>query len=469
MEVHLRVAQPCPQAGFPVRTPSGRAGFRGRIALVILMCAVSSGCDSYVRRHADQGDLYFKDRKYRDAVAEYVKAIRFSVDNPHIVRQLGLAHLNLGEPQDAFTYLTKSELLKPGDPEVRISLGKIYLANRRPDEAVREAKLVLASDTRNTDALDLLASAYLVQNEPAKAIETYRRLVDLFPKSAERHYALGVGLIAGQQHGDARKELETALALAPDNAEAVRLLVNLDLLEKRPDVALARVQRQIAVAGRTPKLVLLLASVLGARGNQAGAEEAYQEAIRLDPNHTEASVALANFYLTSGKLDQALALIESALKAEKSATAYQVRGIIQQSKGDTQGARQSYEQALALNPRYAEAANNLAWLLSEKLGDNRKAFSIAETAYQSAPSDPHIADTFGWIVYRMGDAKRAVTLLTASAEKLPNVPGIQYHLGMALLGTSDTTGARRALARAVNSTAPFSDKEAAQRVLSGLR
>jgi Flp pilus assembly protein TadD len=146
-----------------------------------------------------------------------------------------------------------------------------------------------------------------------------------------------------------------------------------------------------------------------------------------------------------------------------------LRGIIQQSKGDPQGARQSYEQALALNPRYAEAANNLAWLLSEKLGDNRQAFLVAETAYQSAPNDPHIADTFGWIVYRMGDVKRAVTLLTASAEKLPNAPGIQYHLGMALLGTHDTAGARRALARAVNSTAPFGDKEAAQRALSALK
>jgi len=465
MEVHPRVAQ----RSFPVPTPAGRRGFRSRVALLIVLCAVANGCDSYVRRHADQGDLYFKDRKYREAVAEYVKAIRFSANNPHILRQLGLAHFNLGEPRDAFTYLTKAELLKPGDPEVRISLGKIYLANQSPDDAVRAAKLVLASDPRNADALDLLASAYLVQNEPAKAIETHRRLVELFPRSAERHYALGVSLMAGQQTSEARKELETALALAPDHGEAVRLLVNLDLLEKRPDLALARVQKQIAVAGRSPKLVLLLASVQGARGNEAGAKEAYEEAIRLDPGHAEASVALANFYVAGGKLDQALPVIESALKTEKSAAGYQLRGIIQQSKGDAQGARQSYEQALALNPRYIEAANNLAWLLSEKLGDNQRAFAIAETAYQSAPHDPHIADTFGWIAYRMGDVKRAVTLLTASAEKLPNVPGIQYHLGMALLGTRDTTGARRALARAVNSTVPFGDKEAAQKALSALK
>jgi len=469
MEAHLRVAQLGRQRGFPERTTSGRSGLCGRVALLILASAFSNGCDGYVRRHADQGDLYFKDRKYREAVAEYDRAVRFSPDDPHIIRQLGLAHFSLGEPEDAFAFLTKSESLKPGDPEVSISLGKIYLANRRPDEAVREAKSVLASDPSNADALDLVASAYLNQNDPAKAIETYRRLVELFPKSAERHYALGVSLVANQRNSDARKELETALGLAPDHLEAVRLLVNLDLLEKRPDAALARVEKQIAVAGRTPKLVLLLASVQGARGDHASAEALYQEAIRLDPGHTEPSVALANYYLTTGKLDQALPLIESALKTEKSATAYELRGIILQSKGDLQGARQSYEQALALNPRYVEAANNLAWLLSEKLGDNQKAFSLAETAYQSAPNDPHIADTFGWIVYRTGDVERAVTLLTTSAEKLPSAPGIQYHLGMALLGVRDTTGARRALARAVNSPTPFDDKAAAQKVLGALK
>ena len=469
MEMHPRVARPSHPGGLAARTSSERFGSCGRVLLLILMCGASSGCDSYVRRHVDQGDVHFKDRKYREAVAEYVKAVRFSSDDPHILRQLGLAHFNLGEPDDAFAYLSKAAALNPGDPEVRIGLGKIYLANRRPDEALREAKLVLAADSGNADALDLLAVAYLNQNDPANAIKAHRRLVERFPKSAERHFALGVSLMAGQQASEARRALETALTLAPEHFEAARMLVNLDLLEKRPDDALARVQKQIALAGRSAKLVLLLAEVQGARGNQAGAEEAYQEAIRLDPSHADASVALANFYVTSGRLDQALPVIESALKTEKSPAAYQLRGVIQQSKGDVQGARQSYEAALELNPRYVEAANNLAWLLSEKLGEHQKAFGIAQSAYQSMPNDPHIADTFGWIVFRLGDFKSAVTLLTASAEKLPNSPGIQYHLGMALLGSNDSTGARRALTRAVNSPTPFVEKDAAQKALAALK
>jgi cytochrome c-type biogenesis protein CcmH/NrfG len=70
---------------------------------------------------------------------------------------------------------------------------------------------------------------------------------------------------------------------------------------KRPDVAGTRPE---ADRRRSQlKLVLLLAAVQGARGNQAGAEAAYQEAIQLDPGHAEASIALADFYVAGGKLD----------------------------------------------------------------------------------------------------------------------------------------------------------------------
>src|SRR6185369_5139194 len=110
-------------------------------------------------------------------------------------------------------------------------------------------------------------------------------------------------------------------------------------------------------------------------------------------------------------------------------------------RGNTIAARHAYQQALALNPTFAQAANNLAWLLSEKLGDVRSGYNAALTAYQASPDDPHIQDTFGWILYRIGDEKRAVTMLKSSAERLPGSPGVQYHFGMALLSQGDTAEA----------------------------
>ena len=47
---------------------------------------------------------------------------------------------------------------------------------------------------------------------------------------------------------------------------------------------------------------------------------------------------------------------------------------------------------LALNPRFAPAANNLAWILSEHGGDKDKALTLAQTAKEQAPEDPRVSD-----------------------------------------------------------------------------
>lgn len=439
----------------------------GRSGLLILVCLM--GCGRYVASHVESGDRYFKEGKYDEAVSEYVKASRFDAENEHVIRQLGLAYYQLGKYQDAFQLLSKAEQSKPSDRDVKLVVGQLYLKDHRPDQAIREAQAVLAAQPKDTAALQLLASAYLNQKDFTKAVETYGRLVELSPNAADAHSDLGVALMAARRLPEARKEFEAALSLAPDDVRAGTQIVNLDLLAGRTDDALAHIQKQIATAGRKPKLLLVMASVQASRGDVASAEKTYREAVSLDQGHTEARLALADFYVRAGNLGQAALTLDSAMAMEKTAQGYQLRGIIFQMKDSTKAARESYEKALALNPGYAEAANNLAWLLSEKLGESQSAYTAGLAAFNAAPDDFHIQDTFGWILYKAGDGKRAVEMLKSSAQGLPASPGVQYHLAMALLSQGDTVEARRALTNAVKSPVAFDDRAIAQKKLEAIR
>ena len=149
--------------------------------------------------------------------------------------------------------------------------------------------------------------------------------------------------------------------------------------------------------------------------------------------------------------------------------ALMVLGAVYKETGDLGKAQQAFEQALAVNPRFAPAANNLAWLLSEQGGDKERALQLAQTAKGVAPDDPSISDTLGWILYKRGVYQQATALLRESAAKRPESPEIQYHLGMASLKSGDADTARTALSRAVSSPASFPGKDEAKQALATLK
>jgi len=246
-------------------------------------------------------------------------------------------------------------------------------------------------------------------------------------------------------------------------------LVAMAVAEKQPDAAVARLTKQIALVPKSGGLQWLLGSLYLDRGEPDRAEAAFLKAIELEPTLIDPYVKLAQIYGTSQRYDQALTKLNEALKVNpQSVPAQMTLGVIYESKGDIQKAQQAYEKVLTLNPRFVPAANNLAVLYSEHGGNQEKALELAQRAKETAPDDPHVSDTLGWILYKRGVYQRALALFKESAAKLPDNAVVQYHLGLAYLQAGEKENARSALAAAVRSSRDFSGKEEARRTLAGL-
>ena len=130
-------------------------------------------------------------------------------------------------------------------------------------------------------------------------------------------------------------------------------------------------------------------------------------------------------------------------------------GVVHQQKGDVPQAQAAYEKILALNPRFAPAANNLAWIHSEHGGEQAKdkALALAQMAKQVA----------------RGVYQRTLALLREGAVRLPDNAELQDHLGMAAARTGDKDVARKALAFAAGSPAVFNGQDEARKTLAELR
>ena len=70
-----------------------------------------------------------------------------------------------------------------------------------------------------------------------------------------------------------------------------------------------------------------------------------------------------------------------------------------------------------------------------------------QTAQETEPNNPEVADTGGWIYFKMQAYSKAISLLKDSAEQAADNPVIRYHLGMAYYHKGDLRAAREAYSK----------------------
>jgi Flp pilus assembly protein TadD len=264
---------------------------------------------------------------------------------------------------------------------------------------------------------------------------------------------------------------EKALAMAPGFTEPLEQLATMSFAEKAPQAAIARIERQALLEPKSAALQYLLGRAYQASGDTKQAEQAFMKAIELNPEATSAYVSLGQIYGASKEYDRAIAELDKALASRPDQpAALMLKSIAQQMKGDSTGAREGYEKLVKANPRFAPAANNLAWMLAEE-GPNKdlqRAYLLAQAARDAAPQDPQIADTLGWVLYKQGAFPRAEALLREAAEKLPTNPEVLYHLGVAQAKLGKNADARVSLAKSIELGSNHPGAEEAKALLASL-
>ncbi|HUZ74246.1 MAG TPA: XrtA/PEP-CTERM system TPR-repeat protein PrsT [Stellaceae bacterium] len=364
----------------------------------------------------------------------------------------------------AAALLHRAMAAAPDQPDPESRLVKLYAQRKDWKDALAAAQDLVKRFPRDEAAVDLDASVHAASGDTAGAVAVFFPFTQWYPKSANlllrfASYQIKDGDIAG-----ARKSLEHALVLQPDEAKVMATLVHLDYATKSPEAGLAtarsfaaqapivsdllaaevleRMNRRdeaIAVLTKGQKLhpatdiVIRLAALTDAKGQRAAAEALLRSWLAQHDKDLATELALANDYMLDRAYDKAQPLYEAA---------------VQQA------------------PTNAIAANNLAWIYAR--AHDPRANDLAQRAFHLAPGGV-TADTLGWTLLRDGDAKAGLPLLKSAGAALPGDMSVQYHLAVALEVTGDTQQARSLLERVIASRDTFDGKDDAERRLGALQ
>ena len=381
-------------------------------------------------------------REPAKAVEAAQKAVKSQPASGPAFHALALAQAASGNNALAASAAKDAVARAPQLTEAVFLLAELQLQTGDTAGALQTLKGYLEKQPKDPRAWEALGKAQLRSRDAAGAYQSFLRTVELVPASPRGPYLLGLALRAGGKTAEAKQQFEKALAMAPGFSEPLEQLATMSFVEKNPQAAIARIERQAMLEPKSAALQYLLGRVYQASGDNKQAEKAFLKAIELNPGAVPAYVSLGQIYGASKEYDRAIAELDKALKTRPDQpAALMLKAIAQQMKGETTNARDGYEKLLKINPRFAPAANNLAWMLAEE-GPNKdlqRAYLLAQSARDAAPQDPQIADTLGWVLYKQGAYPRAETLFREAVEKLPTNAEVMYHLGMvqAKIGRND--------------------------------
>jgi tetratricopeptide (TPR) repeat protein len=298
-------------------------------------------------------------------------------------------------------------------------------------------------------------------------LKDWTRLCEMQPANAMYRHRLGVVEIMQGKNAAAMADFRKALELKPDMKEAINDLLFVHLQAKQYDAALAELDRLAKSAAPQDEIHRFRGQIYLAKGNAAAAESEWRQTIAINPQNLQTYVLLGQLKAQQNQLPQAIQEVDKLIaKNDKLAPAYMLKGYYLQTARNIPGAIDSYKKALSLDATNTVASNNLAWLLSESNGNLDEALSLAKAAKKQQPDNAEIADTLGWIYYKMKNYTLAADQLLFSVNNRKQPAAEHYYrLGMALYAKGDLVQAKQTLRKSLEMDSKFPGADEARKIL----
>ena len=296
--------------------------------------------------------------------------------------------------------ISEYKLAIAADPEslfLRVELAELYWRVARVGEAIHEAEDVLKSDPNYPDAHRLLARVYwhmLGENQSEKvnkdaldkAIEHMEALTRQEPSDTDSWQVLGRLYKLNNEPKKAEEAYRKVLNVDPDSKEGLSSLAQLDF-EQGDYAGAVDLLKKIPEDDMDPPLLGMLAYSFAETRDYDSAVATYEKAIAKDPDNQELHRAYAQALLGMGNTPAARAEYEKILKADPDDGAtYLKMSELDRQEGRYDEARKDLERAKTLqqgNQDSQEIPYQEA-LLEDAVGNKDKAIELLQGLVKSS-------------------------------------------------------------------------------------
>jgi tetratricopeptide (TPR) repeat protein len=256
-------------------------------------------------------------------------------------------------------------------------IAELYRVSGRVREAVEEAEAALKADPNDINAHRVLAHIYTAQVGDAqankidegmvrRAVEQYKFITTKDPKDVESFVMLGRLDSVLENSVDAEAAFKSAIALDPDNEDAITGLASVYSGRGNTKESTALLEK-LAQKNPSTRALVTLAQNYESMKQYDMAADAYKKALALDPSRAELRAALAQDQTFAEHFDDALQTYQEMATANpQDAAPYLGMVDIYEQQHKLEDARSAMDKAKQIDPENIEIRYNEVRLLVQE-------------------------------------------------------------------------------------------------------
>ncbi|MFC1922355.1 tetratricopeptide repeat protein [Chloroflexota bacterium] len=344
--------------------------------------------------YLNMGELFSAMSQPDEAIRYYQAALPLDRSDPRPYLALAEVYQSIGKRDQAIDLLNEALVIQPNNVSTHIALGKIYHRLAQFPDAQYHYEIASSYDLNNFVPLIALSEIYQINGDWTQAekllglaldisptnLDVYNALAQLYNRQgffsqAETTYSTGIQnsldksraysnraayYSARGEWENAQADYETAWHFEPTSQVLGMQLVNFLVRRGSTEEAMAVLTQLEDIPNAAAQGQIAKGNIYSSIANWSAATTAFQEAIQLGDNQTEAYASFARIHELQGNVDESLKLYQSASGASPyDPQAFINLGDAYQIQLDYSSAREAYEQAIKMNPGNISALTRL--------------------------------------------------------------------------------------------------------------
>lgn len=310
----------------------------------------------------NEADRLRSEKKYKEAALLYEKLVLIDPQNVDYALALGRLHVSLDRIDEAVLIYENALTLQPKRLDIQTAMAFAYLFGDRLESSQNHFQAVLREDPNNADALAGLGKIAERRDRPSEAESYLQKALQLDEKNSTALIYLAQLKMRQKDYQAAYAIYQKVAQINPADQDVAQRVLDVQelilaneakqlLTDKKYKDAENIYRRLIERSPKKADYFGEISRIRKLQGDKAGAIQALNQALELEPDRQDIRTQLAFAYLFEKNLALSKELFEIVLEKEKSnPEALAGFGRILALEGRTQEAEHFYKKALEGGP-----------------------------------------------------------------------------------------------------------------------